>query len=111
MPNWCENALTIHCTKTQVKAMKEKLISIDEEKGRRYLDFNRLIPMPKPLSETVCTCLSSYQLLQIKPTKRFRFGEIKRFIRPTEQKRIRALAKQCRWTIARFLRWLEKKTC
>lgn len=109
MPNWCENRLEITCSSEQIEEIKAKLFSINPDSGGYYVDFNQLVPMPSVLLDSACTFSRSYQLFLLKPTKRFSIRDIKQCIPREEQKRIRLLAKQCRWTIARFLHWLEKR--
>lgn len=65
MPNWVKNTLTIKFNTPEEKAKcLELLFSEEEGSGKKYLDFNHLVPMPKELMD--CTCGSDGELgLQI----------------------------------------------
>lgn len=108
MPNWCQNVLIIECFDEQRALFCKKLFSLDE-RSQYYLDFGQLVPMPEALLKTTSTFNEHYKLLQMNVHKRFSAKLIKQFIKKSEQKRIRWLAKQCHWTIEHFVSWLEKR--
>lgn len=109
MPNWCYNKLEIPCNFAQSENLRPKLFSQTNE-GTWYLDFERLIPMPKTLdiqsSGDGCRALG---LLKISPYKRFSNSLIKQYISSTEQARIGWKTRYHRWTVSDFIKWLSKR--
>ena len=52
MPNWCQNEVSIYGDKEDIKKLKAEVFTVDEDNDQPYLDFNKVIPMPKELADT-----------------------------------------------------------
>ena len=52
MPNWCQNEVSIYGDKEDIKKLKAEVFTVDEDNDQPYLDFNKVIPMPKALADT-----------------------------------------------------------
>ena len=57
MPNWCENELEIYGNKKTIKKIKQEVFTEAEDIGAdqeeySYLDFDKVIPMPRELVYT-----------------------------------------------------------
>ena len=53
MPNWCQNEVSIYGDKEDIKKLKAEVFTIDKNNKQPYLDFNKVIPMPKELDNTI----------------------------------------------------------
>ncbi len=53
MPNWCQNEVSIYGDKEDIKKLKAEVFTIDKNNKQPYLDFNKVIPMPKELEDTI----------------------------------------------------------
>lgn len=108
MPNWCQNKLQICCEQTNAEQLKSRLFAQDE-KGEWYLDFELLVPMPASLNIECSTAGDhAMQFLKLSPNKRLTRPLLKKYIRSSEVERIYRKAKQCRWYVGDFTRWLLK---
>ena len=47
MPNWCQNEVSIYGDNEHIKKLKAEVFTVDEDNDHPYLDFNKVIPMPK----------------------------------------------------------------
>ena len=52
MPNWCQNEVSIYGDKEDIEKLKAEVFTVDEDNDQPYLDFNKVIPMPKELADT-----------------------------------------------------------
>ncbi len=52
MPNWCQNEVSIYGDKEDIEKIKAEVFTIDKDNKQPYLDFNKVIPMPKELEDT-----------------------------------------------------------
>tara|TARA_R100000656_G_scaffold32144_1_gene27916 strand:+ start:2202 stop:2756 length:555 start_codon:yes stop_codon:yes gene_type:complete len=54
MPNWCNNEVTMYADEETIKQLKAEVFTTDKDnKWDPYLDFNKVIPMPKELEDTI----------------------------------------------------------
>ena len=53
MPNWCNNEVSIYADEETIKQLKAEVFTTDKETKQSYLDFNKVIPMPKELYDTI----------------------------------------------------------
>lgn len=53
MPNWCQNEVSIYGDKEDIKKIKAEVFTVDKGNKQPYLDFNKVIPMPKELEDSV----------------------------------------------------------
>jgi hypothetical protein len=53
MPNWCQNEVSIYGDKEDIEKLKAEVFTVDEVTKQSYLDFNKVIPMPKELEDSV----------------------------------------------------------
>ena len=52
MPNWCQNEVSIYGDKKDIEKIKAEVFTVDKGNKQPYLDFNKVIPMPKELENT-----------------------------------------------------------
>jgi hypothetical protein len=52
MPNHISNILTIEGDAKRVAQIKSDIISVDEDRNIRHIDFNKIVPMPESLNIT-----------------------------------------------------------
>ena len=52
MPNWCQNEVSIYGDNEHIKKLKAEVFTVDEDNDQPYLDFNKVIPMPKELASS-----------------------------------------------------------
>ena len=52
MPNWGQNEGSIYGDKEDIKKLKAEVFTVDEDNDQPYLDFNKVIPMPKELEDS-----------------------------------------------------------
>ena len=53
MPNWCNNEVSIYADEETIKQLKAEVFTVDKDNKQPYLDFNKVIPMPKELYDTI----------------------------------------------------------
>ena len=53
MPNWCQNEVSIYGDSEYIKKLKAEVFTVDKDNKQPYLDFNKVIPMPKELEDTI----------------------------------------------------------
>ena len=53
MPNWCQNEVSIYGDEEDIKKLKAEVFTVDEDNKQPYLDFNKVVPMPKELANSV----------------------------------------------------------
>ena len=53
MPNWCQNEVSIYGDKEDIEKLKAEVFTVDEVTKQSYLDFNKVVPMPKELEDSV----------------------------------------------------------
>ena len=53
MPNWCNNEVTMYADEETIKQLKAEVFTTDKKTKQSYLDFNKVIPMPKELEDTI----------------------------------------------------------
>ena len=53
MPNWCQNEVSIYGYNEHIKKLKAEVFTVDKVTKQPYLDFNKVIPMPKELEDSV----------------------------------------------------------
>ena len=53
MPNWCQNEVSIYGDNEHIKKLKAEVFTVDKVTKQPYLDFNKVIPMPKELEDSV----------------------------------------------------------
>lgn len=51
MPNWTTNIVKLEGSERDIQSIKELIFSVDEN-GKRFFDFNNVIPMPPEYLET-----------------------------------------------------------